>query len=159
YYTNDGKENIIDDYCILVAATELWNATHEDRYKTNADLRANQVLARMTDKGYWRADDGDRPFFHAADAGLPVVALLNYYPLADAAMQSRILQAVKKSLIHEMEVTAEVSNPFGYARQLVQSKDGNRRTAFFFPHDTDAAPWWQGENARLASLASAARMA
>jgi hypothetical protein len=33
------------------------------------------------------------------------------------------------------------------------------RTAFFFPHDSEAAPWWQGENARLASLAAAVRMA
>jgi hypothetical protein len=33
------------------------------------------------------------------------------------------------------------------------------RTAYFFPHDTEAAPWWQGEDARLASLAAAARMA
>jgi hypothetical protein len=58
----------------------------------------------------------------------------------------------------EMRLTGEVANPFGYARQLVQSKDGARRTAFFFPHDTETAPWWQGENARLASLAAAARL-
>jgi len=38
-------------------------------------------------------------------------------------------------------------------------KNGEKRTAYFFPHDTEAAPWWQGENARLASLAAAARMA
>jgi Glycosyl hydrolase family 9 len=37
--------------------------------------------------------------------------------------------------------------------------NGEVRTVFFFPHDTEAAPWWQGENARLASLAAAARMA
>jgi hypothetical protein len=37
--------------------------------------------------------------------------------------------------------------------------NGQVRTAFFFPHDTEAAPWWQGEDARLASLAAAARMA
>ena len=37
--------------------------------------------------------------------------------------------------------------------------NGSVRTAFFFPHDTEAAPWWQGEDARLASLAAAARMA
>ena len=49
-------------------------------------------------------------------------------------------------------------NPFGYARQLVQAKDGTRAARFFFPHDTEAAPWWQGENARLASLAFAARL-
>ena len=32
------------------------------------------------------------------------------------------------------------------------------RNLFFFPHDTEAAPWWQGENARVASLAAAARL-
>jgi hypothetical protein len=108
---------------------------------------------------YWRADDGDRPFFHAADAGLPVVSLLEYYEIADAPVQKRVLETVRKSLEFELRTTAEVANPFGYARQLVQSTNGFRRTAFFFPHDTETAPWWQGENARLSSLAAAARMA
>jgi hypothetical protein len=58
-----------------------------------------------------------------------------------------------------LSVTQEVVNPFGYARQLVQTKDGDRETRFFFPHNSDATPWWQGENARLASLAAAARLA
>jgi chitinase len=52
-----------------------------------------------------------------------------------------------------------VPNPFGYARQLVQTKTGARDTRFFYPHDADTAPWWQGEDARLASLAFAARLA
>jgi hypothetical protein len=71
------------------------------------------------------------------------------------------LEAVRKSLGFELQVTAEVTNPFGYSRQLVQSKDGaaTRRTAFFFPHDTETAPWWQGENAKLGSMAAAARLA
>jgi hypothetical protein len=59
----------------------------------------------------------------------------------------------------ELNVTSESTNPFGYARQLVQSKDGSRRSAYFFPHDTETQEWWQGENARLGSLASAARIA
>jgi len=41
----------------------------------------------------------------------------------------------------------------------VQDKTGNLHTAFFFPHNSDAAPWWQGENARLASLSAAAPLA
>jgi hypothetical protein len=40
----------------------------------------------------------------------------------------------------------------------VQDKTGKRHTSFFFPHNSDAAPWWQGENARLASLAAAANL-
>src|SRR5262249_54417377 len=82
-----------------------------------------------------------------------------YFEIADEAMQSRVLDTVKKSLQFELRTTAEVVNPFGYARELVQNKNGNRGTAFFFPHDSDVAPWWQGENARIVSLAAAARMA
>ncbi|RYE27913.1 MAG: glycoside hydrolase, partial [Sphingobacteriaceae bacterium] len=52
-----------------------------------------------------------------------------------------------------------VNNPFGYSRQLVQDTLGKRHTSFFFPHGSDASPWWQGENARLSSMATAARMA
>ena len=31
--TNDGKENIVDLYCSLLAATELYKATHKATYK------------------------------------------------------------------------------------------------------------------------------
>jgi hypothetical protein len=162
-YTNDGKENIVDDYCALMAATELFKATKKSIYKTAADKRAQNLINRLTTAGnyknFWRANDGDRPFFHAADAGLPVVALINHLPVADESLRNKILDAVKKSLQFELNVTAEVNNPFGYARQLVQNKEGVKRTSFFFPHDTEAAPWWQGENARLGSMATAARMA
>lgn len=160
---NDGKENILDDYCALMAATELYHATHSVTYRNAADRRANQLMARLmtADKyhDYWRADDGTRPYFHPSDAGLPVVSLIEYASFATPAQQKLVRDAVKRSLHFELNVTAEVNNPFGYARQLVRMGDGSVRTAFFFPHDTEAAPWWQGENARLASLAAAARMA
>ena len=159
---NDGVENILDDYCALIAATELFSATHDETYRAAADGRAARLMARLTTSGswhdYWRADDGTRPFFHPADAGLPVISLLEYFRIATPAARPKILETVERSLRFELAVTAEVNNPFGYARQLVRA-DGKVRTAFFFPHDTEAAPWWQGENARLASLAAAARMA
>ena len=41
----------------------------------------------------------------------------------------------------------------------MQTTRGVRDTRFFYPHDTETAPWWQGENARLGSLATAARLA
>ena len=110
-------------------------------------------------QNYWRANDGDRPFFHASDAGFPVVSLLYYADIAGGDIQKQVLDAVRKSLTFELSVTHEVANPFGYSRQFVQDKAGERRTSFFFPHNSDAAPWWQGENARLASLATAARLA
>jgi Glycosyl hydrolase family 9/Cellulase N-terminal ig-like domain len=160
---NDGKENIVDDYCALTAATELYKATKKDQYQQAAGRRAKSMVSRLVSAGpypnYWRADDATRPFFHASDAGFPVVSLLYYTEIADSGMKNEVLDAVKKSLQHELAVTAEVKNPFGYGRQLVQDKTGNRHTAFFFPHNSDAAPWWQGENARLASLSAAARLA
>ncbi|MBT1687137.1 glycoside hydrolase family 9 protein [Dawidia soli] len=163
YYTNDGKENIVDDYCALMAATELYKVTKKPLYKQAADKRARNLMGRLvtsgTYQGSWRADAATRPFFHPSDAGLPVVALLNYAPMADEAVRKEVLACVKKSLTYELQVTGEVNNPFGYARQLVQNKEGVKRTAFFFPHDSEAAPWWQGENARLGSLAAAARLA
>jgi hypothetical protein len=161
--TNDGKENIVDDYCALTAATELYKATKKPMYKAAADKRAASLMSRLiTDGGwtnYWRADDAIRPFFHASDAGFPVVSLLYYSEIAGPENQQKVRDAVKKSLEFQLDINAEVNNPFGYARQLTQDKDGNRHITFFFPHNTEVAPWWQGENARLASLATATRLA
>jgi len=159
---NDGAENILDDYCALMAATELFNATHIEAYRTAADGRAASLMSRLATNGnwhdFWRADDRMRPYFHPSDAGLPVVSLLEYLTIASPDRRRAVLEVVERSLRFELSVTSEVNNPFGYARQLVLAA-GKPRTAFFFPHDTEAAPWWQGENARLASLAAAARMA
>ena len=160
---NDHVENILDDYCALMAATELYRASHQQAYLAAADRRANHLMARLTSNGawhdYWRADDGTRPFFHPSDAGLPVVALLRYAEIASAPNGQRARDAVRKSLEFELATTRDVNNPFDYARQLVRMGNGRLRTAFFFPHDTEAAPWWQGEDARVASLAAAARIA
>jgi hypothetical protein len=161
--TNDGVENIVDDYCALLAATELYRATHDEEWRKAADQRARNLMARLTthygQQDYWRADAGTRPFFHPSDAGLPVVALLEYASIATPEQQKTVRDVVRRSLAYELRVTGDVNNPFGYARQLVRMGNGTVRTAFFFPHDSEAAPWWQGENARLASLAAAARMA
>ncbi|HEX4322167.1 MAG TPA: glycoside hydrolase family 9 protein [Acidobacteriaceae bacterium] len=160
---NDGVENILDDYCALMAATELYRTSHEEVYRVAADKRAKQLMERLTTSGswrdYWRADAATRPFFHPADAGLPVVSLLEYAEIASPEQRKQVRETVERSLRFELSVTREVNNPFGYARQLVRMGDGKLRTAFFFPHDTEAAPWWQGEDARVASLAAAARMA
>lgn len=160
---NDGKENIVDDYCALLAATELYKATGKSVYLDAAGVRADRLMDRLTNwkdySNYWRADDKDRPFFNPADAGLPVVSLLEYYEVAGQSARSGVLAAVKKSLTFYLAITSEVTNPFGYARQLVQDTTGSRYSTFFFPHNTETAFWWQGENARIASLAAAARMA
>lgn len=160
--TNDGVENILDDYCALLAATELYQTTSNRSYLQAADRRAAQLMSRLTSAGawrdYWRADAATRPFFHPSDAGLPVYSLIEYSRIAEPGKRAQALDTIRRSLRFELAVTEEVNNPFGLARQLVLSR-GKPRTAFFFPHDTEAAPWWQGEDARLASLAAAARLA
>lgn len=160
--TNDGQENILDDYCALAAATELFRTTGKTLYGASASARAEKLMNRLVNAGghkdYWRADDKDRPFFHPSDAGMPVIMLGYYYPLAKPEEQKRIRETIKRSFVHEFEITGSVNNPFGYSRQYVQDTVGKRRDSFFFPHGSDASPWWQGENARIASMAAAARL-
>ena len=155
-YDDDGKENIIDDYCALMAATELWIATNDVFYKNDARKWAHKLENRMTDKGWFRSNDENRPFWHAADAGLPIVALTRYLEKeTDNKERNAVQNVIKKALDYNLSVTNNVANPFGYARQsfLYNNKiqDG-----FFIPHENETGWWWQGENARLASLATAA---
>ena len=119
-YCDDGKENIIDDYTALLAATELYAATGEDKYKTDADKRA--ALSHCTGGCSSTVDVND---------------------------------AVKKHYNWLLSITNKVDNPFGYARQTFKT-GGNIKDGFFIPHDNESNYWWQGEDARLASLAAAA---
>ena len=155
-YDDDGKENIIDDYCALLAATELWIATDSAYYGDQARMRAGNLAGRLTPAGYFRADDGRRPFWHASDAGLPVVALIRYLDKeTDPARRGSALAVIRQALQYNLRVTGEVDNPFGYARQTFLYKD-SVKDGFFIPHDNETGWWWQGENARLGSLATAA---
>ncbi|QEM09720.1 glycoside hydrolase family 9 protein [Mucilaginibacter rubeus] len=155
-YDDDGKENIIDDYCALMAATELWIATDSALYRDEARKRAGNLNKRMSPAGYFIADDGDRPFWHAADAGLPVVALCRYLDKEkDGSERAAALSTIKKALDYNLKVTGNVDNPFGYARQSFKFR-GAVKDGFFIPHENETGWWWQGENARLGSLATAA---
>jgi hypothetical protein len=160
-YIDDHRENIIDDYCALLAAAELYIATQNAVYQQAARMRAESLVKRLSKDGryagWWRADeDGTRPFFHAVDAGLPVVALMRYLQSeSDAERKAAVGMAVLASLQFELAITKEVTNPCGYARQYITDIDG-KRGAFFMPHRNETGYWWSGENARLASLAAAA---
>jgi hypothetical protein len=155
-YDDDGKENIIDDYCALMAATELWIATDSNYYRDQARIRAAHLNTRMTPAGYFISDDGSRPFWHASDAGLPIVALTRYLDKEeDTSFRTPALSTIRQALAYNLRVTAGVPNPFGYARQTFRYKN-SIVDGFFIPHDNETGWWWQGENARLASLATAA---
>lgn len=154
-YDDDGKENILDDYCALLAATELWISTNENSYRDEARKRAKNLEKRMSAKGYFIADDQNRPFWHAADAGMPIIALARYLDKeTDVASRKSSLGLIKKFLDYQLNITYSVTNPFGYARQSFLLK-GQYQEGFFIPHENESGWWWQGENARLGSLATA----
>ena len=165
-YLFDGKENIIDDYCALMASTELFIATKKVEYLEYSRTRANKLIRRLSAddryREWWRADDsGDRPFFHAVEAGFPIVALCRYLQIEkQESNRQRMITALRSSVDFELGITAGVNNPFGYARQYVKAvNESAKRAAFFMPHKNETGYWWQGENARLASLSCALSMA
>jgi hypothetical protein len=155
-YLEDSKENLLDEYCMLLAAVELYHLTQDPHYSKDASIWANAVLERQMPGGWLRvSDESERPFFHASDAGLPWFALWEYAQIeSDTKVLSRVYQALSLGIQDQIGITQEVENPFGLARQWVQGTQSPLRTSFFVPHDNESGYWWQGENARLGSLAS-----
>ena len=185
-YCDDGKENIIDDYTALLAATELYAATKESSYLADARKRAKHLEGRLSDDGYFWSDDAKtRPFWHASDAGLPLIALIRYAEIENTieefaddlvdgspvwvcplcmgcSCNNQLLvaarQAIEKHSKWLVFITNKVDNPFGYARQTYKTQD-KIKDGFFIPHDNESNYWWQGEDARIASLSAAAMYA
>src|SRR6478672_10166195 len=92
-----------------MAANVLWIATDEPVYRDEARKRATNLTGRMTPGGHFRSDDGDRPFFHASDAGLPVVALSRYLKKEkDAALRTAALNVIRKALDYNLAITNKV---------------------------------------------------
>ncbi|EPT1008289.1 glycoside hydrolase family 9 protein [Vibrio parahaemolyticus] len=164
-YLNDGEENIIDEYCALLASVELFKATKETRYLEESRLWAQHLVARqMSDEQmqhFWSANqDGSRPYFHAAEAGLPVIALCEYLAIEDDSVQTESVKCiVNRACEFEIKISNKVTNPFGYPRQYVKGVNESKRDAFFVAHNNESGYWWQGENARLGSLATMAYLA
>jgi hypothetical protein len=161
-YTGNGVENIIDDYTALMAAVELFNATQEPRFLDASRARADSLMQRQAADGGFISDGASRPYYHAVEAGLPMLSLGWYADIEpDEARRSRASAAIKSALQHEVAITQRVSNPYGYARQAFQlagadgKAAGEVREGFFIPHKNETGYWWQGESARLASLTTA----
>lgn len=175
-YCDDGEENILDDYCALLAATELASAARmaepalalrcslssEESYLESARKRVQNLADRLMTgteySGWLRADRaGKRPYFHAAEAGLPLLSLLHYLETENSDKHALLAARLAKTMLSfDLGLAKVATNPFGLGRQYVKSLTGEARGAFFIPHENESGYWWQGENARLASLASAA---
>lgn len=157
-YLPDGNENLIDDYCGLLAACELHAACGEAEYADAAAERAACMLDRQHDAGWFWLDNERRySYCHASDAGLPYLALARYLEvLPEGPYAAAVAQGWLYGLLGELERTAQAGNPFGYPRQWAQRPGEEAGPRFFMPQRNASGYWWQGENARLASLAAAA---
>lgn len=159
-YLDDGTENIIDDTCALLAASELVIAGAEEA-RESAYRRCRSLAERWDDEsGCFRADkDGEWSWFHASDEALPVIAILRAKEagLFDRELGALTSKAVAGALGAELRRSTAVANPFGHPRRLVRMPGRKESEQFFYPHDNPSGYWWQGENARLASWAAAFR--
>ncbi|MEE4543899.1 glycoside hydrolase family 9 protein [Streptomyces sp. V4-01] len=163
-YLHDGAESVVDDYAALLAACELVaaGAPVEAGVEAAARRRARSLTARYVRPGggrpgWFTADAEGRPFFHAVEPGLPVLALLRFAAvLPDAPEAAAAMSCAVRAMLDTLTRTAAVPNPFGHPRQRVRPAGGEDRDAFFFPHANETGYWWQGENAALASLSAAA---
>jgi hypothetical protein len=164
-YLNDQTANIIDEYCALMACIALFQASSEQQYLSEVrdwvEALSQRAQGDQQHSFYWSANsDGSRPYFHAAEAGLPVIALTEYLAIEpDRQRALQVQSLLTQACQFEVSITCDTYNPFGYPRQYVKAVDGNKHNAFFIPHNNESGYWWQGENARIASLASMALLA
>lgn len=159
-YLDDGKENVIDDTCALLAAAELLAAAPgEARIGEERDRRLERLGSRRRESEgrAWLAadDDGERSWFHASDAGLPMVALLRAAEL-DPGRAGAARTFARDLVLAQLALGTARDNPFRYPPHWVKTPGTAGHLRWFYPHDNPSGYWWQGENARLASLAAAA---
>jgi len=128
-YQDDNTENVIDDYTGLLAATELYNATSDEQYLTDASTRVQSLLSRQSDEGWFytvkKNGANNRPFYHAADEGLPIVALARYLEICQPENKQAIRNAIKKNLRWYSKITYERANPFEYAKMYGEASSGS----------------------------------
>ncbi len=162
-YLDDRRQNLIDDTCALVAACELFAAfggAAPPAVVEECGVRVNSLVARRRQSGdhVWLSADGDaRSWFHASDEGLPGLALLQFAELFPGGPEAAAARQLAAELVKaQLELGGSLDNPFGYPPHWIQRSDGDGRVQWFYPHDNESGYWWQGENARIASLASLA---
>ena len=156
-YCNDHKENIIDYYCGILAATELFKATQKTIYLQDATNYVAKLLNLQDAQGWLASDDAkNRPFYHTADEGMPLLVLAEYMTISNTK-NTEIRTFAEKWIKWQYNLSTKVNNPFLYTRQNTKAwkySGGLQpvKESFFIPHDNETEYWWQGENARLASL-------
>ena len=154
-YADDETLNFLDYYTQTLAAIELYKVTGEEEYLSDVQENLEVFNSLQSEEGYFFADLAkSRPYWHAAEAGLPLLILGEAFDLVDSEEQTLIKAMLKKYWNYQLAVSKEVNNPFLYARQTVNTEDDIQNN-FFVPHDNETGYWWQGESARQASLSAA----
>lgn len=154
-YVSDGSWNFLDCYCALMAAQELYRVTEKEEYICCCRrlVERTEAYAVNMESGIWFLAGKEEMYFHPSDEGLPLLALTKYCELEkEKSCRQRALHILNGAFTHLLAIS---NKPFGYAA-FTWKKAQKEENRYFFPHDTAAAPWWQGENARIASLAAAA---
>lgn len=128
-YCDNGEPNLIDEYCAITAAIELYKATNDNKYKDDAGLWVDNLLTRLTTEGWFTTDDAEeRPYFHAAEEGFPYIALA-YYMTIDSGKNAQIREAIRKNLAWYFKITNEVTNPFNYVRLYARHFEADNNLA------------------------------
>jgi hypothetical protein len=156
-YANDGKENFLDELGAGLATIELYKTTNDIQYKTEAATWIGKIVGRQTAEGYFYCDDAkQRPYFHAASEGLPLLVLSTYLEIESD--NASVKEAIRKNIAWYCTISHEVNNPFNYVRLYARPYSGGAykdpRKSFFIPHSNESKYWWQGENARIGSMAA-----
>jgi hypothetical protein len=163
-YLDDGRENLIDDTCALLAAAELADVLGDATppgVDDELEHRVARVLTRRrtTDDHVWLCADeaGERSWFHASDEGLPGLALLRFAQVRPHHRRAEDARRLATELVtSQVALDESLSNPFGYPPHWIVRPGEPGHVQWFYPHDNESGYWWQGENARLASLAALA---
>lgn len=122
------------------------------------------MLARRRcnpDGHVWLSADarGERSWIHASDAGLPLLALHAAAPLAGTTdLAAEAARLARDLFAAQVALAVGSGNPFLYPPHWYKGPGVPGRAQYFYPHDNPSGYWWQGENARLASLAAAAEV-
>ena len=160
-YLDDGRENIIDDTCALLAAVELASAFGDDvpdRSDVGARGACDRVSSgrrRETDGHVWlAADDGERSWFHASDEGLPGLALLLLAEYESRPRRAQRASSLPNSSASRLALDASRSNPFGYPRHWIKLAGSSPARSGSFRTTTSRATGGRARTPESASLAT-----
>jgi hypothetical protein len=147
-YLDDGVENIIDDYCALLAAVELTRTLGAEWL---AEARIGPAgCAPASAPTPISATIGPPTTMARAPTTTPPRRACRCWRCWSISPSSRIRRASGRPGPSPSRPwrpswpAARAGNPFALARQYVKGVDEAPRVSFFMPHHNESGYWWQG---------------